>query len=725
MAAEPLTLPEAVRFLEQLHACAVNAGKAGSIARWISVFGADDRQRAVRRGLSLKAIRAVNDVPGRDIFARYPGATEDTYYQAALDAFIPRVRRQARVDALVTLAAQVVTIGQLARDVRDDKIAARLHTAAIPVWNVVRVLDMPVRKKGEVSALTPEEYAELFKKSAKADVVTRLRRVICMREVRKSGDQLLLRLMAPQTGTQIVAAFANGVPAGRLAAARTLGACNSAVLETHADLLKDTDRIWKLRPPLGSGSAKIAAEAGRTHAAAALTAFALAYAQYETGKVESALDVANNAVMALSFMGPAGALAGDILGVVLASIGAALSLLDEMWQDQAALATTFADDADKLSQGGKANAAALKGAASILAAVVPFGLSRLVGRTAKAGAAIAGEIEGAAARDARAAARPRSGTHGISGERQAAADVTTPVSPSKGEIQAARQTGADEVLAAARKPKPLKQPKYADVALPENQKATVERLAGRMFTDESQLAVPAALSPERAKVLGAAEANAADLRRRLAAHWAGALPRRGNQSAQQAAKEILDSVVKEGLTGSAANKEVRRRLFSRWRQRFLDAVGNDATLVTDLRDRAGVIFNRHAGEGGNAFGVPFRDAEGKVHMVGLDVDHATIGHAQAVEDALRTGDPEKLVSTVDAENLQLLTQRENRNFIEPIRKQDRVKWTPQPGREIDQWGRPDARGLPEIAPPSPVVETETDWLDWLSPARAPKRERVK
>ena len=60
-------------------------------------------------------------------------------------------------------------------------------------------------------------------------------------------------------------------------------------------------------------------------------------------------------------------------------------------------------------------------------------------------------------------------------------------------------------------------------------------------------------------------------------------------------------------------------------------------------------------------------------------------------EAFRTRDPKKLMSTIDSNGLQLLTERENRNFIEMIRKDNRTLW---------DWPSDVARDLPPVSLPS-------------------------
>jgi hypothetical protein len=99
--------------------------------------------------------------------------------------------------------------------------------------------------------------------------------------------------------------------------------------------------------------------------------------------------------------------------------------------------------------------------------------------------------------------------------------------------------------------------------------------------------------------------------------------------------------------------------------------------VKDLFDQAAVIFNRTAGKGGNAVQIPFRGADGD-YFVGLDINHAVIGHAKAVADALDANDSRYLLGTVDAKNLQFFTEHENRRFIEALRKINAEKWSVPP-----------------------------------------------
>ena len=107
-----------------------------------------------------------------------------------------------------------------------------------------------------------------------------------------------------------------------------------------------------------------------------------------------------------------------------------------MQQDRAAIATTFADDGDKLSKGGRTGVAVLKGVASIAAAVAPAGLARIVGRTARAGTTVAREVEVGASSDARAITRPESGAKQLTPANKALGAEPIPV-PAASKAEAA------------------------------------------------------------------------------------------------------------------------------------------------------------------------------------------------------------------------------------------------------------------------------------------------
>src|SRR5437867_2138673 len=261
--AESLSIQQAVRFLERVYGIAAQEGKAGSLTNWISVKDANDYNRALRRGVCLTAIRAVNDDPKHDIFSTFPGATDDLYYKAALDAFLPAIRMRAQSDALKTLDSQASTIDSIKRQVRDPQIARRLNGNAVKIQKVGSVLDLPVTDKARLPELTADEVKQIVNSQASGTVLSRLKRTIYMREARRSSDSTLLLLMAPPNGVAIVNAFAKNAAEGQRVAGETLDACNDAVVDMQISLNKVADYIWKFPPALGTGSTRLANEVGR------------------------------------------------------------------------------------------------------------------------------------------------------------------------------------------------------------------------------------------------------------------------------------------------------------------------------------------------------------------------------------------------------------------------------------------------------------------------------
>lgn len=119
---------------------------------------------------------------------------------------------------------------------------------------------------------------------------------------------------------------------------------------------------------------------------------------------------------------------------------------------------------------------------------------------------------------------------------------------------------------------------------------------------------------------------------------------------------------------SNPNKFVRERLYNLWRNRALRRIYRDAQLRAELREQAGIIVGRNPKTGTISLHIRTQGHGGRRVRTPIDFDHGQIRHADAVADAIRTGDFSHLVSTVASSNLQLMTGRENRNFIEALRE---------------------------------------------------------
>jgi hypothetical protein len=185
------------------------------------------------------------------------------------------------------------------------------------------------------------------------------------------------------------------------------------------------------------------------------------------------------------------------------------------------------------------------------------------------------------------------------------------------------------------------------------------RLLGRPLTGARAGAVRAGLR--------AADDAAAALQRRIAAHWDAALPRGGTDAvARRVFREL------KRANPSKPNEWVRQRLYSLWRNRAANRIYRDTALRQELREQAGIIVGRNAKTKSVSIHIRTKLPSGRSTQTPIDFDHSGIGHSDAVSRALREDDYRQLLSTVDPSNLQLMTGRENRNFIEALRQAERA-----------------------------------------------------
>jgi hypothetical protein len=187
---------------------------------------------------------------------------------------------------------------------------------------------------------------------------------------------------------------------------------------------------------------------------------------------------------------------------------------------------------------------------------------------------------------------------------------------------------------------------------------------GRLLGRRLSLTAPGIVKSD----LQAAERLAADVARRIRIHWNAAISKAGG--AAQTAQQVFERLRTAGPAN--ANEWVRANLFNLWRVRAMRRIYNDQKLVRDLKEKFGIIVGKNPST--NTISMHIRTkplTSGGRIQTPLDFDHATIGHTSAVAEALSTNDFRRLISTVDSSNLQLLTGRENRNFIEAIRKAEK------------------------------------------------------
>ena len=370
----PLLLQDAADLIEAVYkkATAPRAGlapRASRPERWIEPDPSDLEARAFFDSVLTEVIQH-GPLQGQI----YGLQAKRRLYRDAVNVLLPEVQKAARAWALATLAKQQTRVGSLAIVVRS--LSQQLHSAA-EVAKKDAQKDLPVT--------TPEEHAEITGKTHHRNtIVVRLERAHYMQAVRglpadpSGANKYLFYLMAHPRGVELVNRFARSADEGQEYATETISECQSAITETQVDLLTDNDLIWSF-PAALAGGVRGLGFGNRP----AITRFALTWATVKKGKVEAALELAGNAIMVLDLAGPIGAAAGEVLNFVLAAIGTAVSFLENVEKDQAATASAFADEAEKLSEGSRGVGTLLKGAVTIIAALgLPGTLRRVTGGSA-------------------------------------------------------------------------------------------------------------------------------------------------------------------------------------------------------------------------------------------------------------------------------------------------------------------------------------------------------
>lgn len=228
--------------------------------------------------------------------------------------------------------------------------------------------------------------------------------------------------------------------------------------------------------------------------------------------------------------------------------------------------------------------------------------------------------------------------------------------------EAFREFGGGAAAQAA--PKLAKPTARAFIFLTRLQPQVLGRLLGRPLSQSA-----ARLGTRAAQQ---AEDIAANIAARIRAHWDAALPK-GVRSAADAAQRAFDELKR--VNPANPNTFVRQRLYDAWRTRAMRRIYRDGALVRDLKEHAGIIVGRNPKTKTITIHVRTKSPTAKRVQTHLDFDHGATRHEDAVRAALRADDPRPLVSTVDSANLQLMTARENRNFIEALRKAEREMGT--------------------------------------------------
>jgi len=362
---------EAVRLIEAVYDNARERKVAGSIGTWIQ-----PPMNSTGRAVLDSLLSLVLNGDSRPEAATVRGQRQ--LYDRAVATLMPEVAAAARAWAISNLNKQELRIGQLLN--ATSMLAEQLHSDAGKAKATLPEV---------LPTLTPEEHRKIAdsRQGGGATVAIRVRRARYMYAVRQIDNKNLLLLMAHPRGVTLVDRWAEGVKEGREYSEETIEECRAAIRALIGDLGEDQGLIWRLPAAIGPGVASL----GR---GAPLAAFANAYGATQRRPLEAALDMAGNATLVLSLLGPVGSALGDILDVILSAVGTAVSFLDDLEQDQAATASAFADETERLSKGSRGIGTLLQGAATILsAAALPGAVKELVHRAAGARARVAAVVE--------------------------------------------------------------------------------------------------------------------------------------------------------------------------------------------------------------------------------------------------------------------------------------------------------------------------------------------
>ena len=369
---------------------------------------------------------------------------------------------------------------------------------------------------------------------------------------------------------------------------RELAEAVGEALKANADLAKrltdEPSRVWAFGAAIQQalGTPTVPGTRG-------LVKYAFVYAGSVKTPLEEALETIGVITTLLAAFGGPAAPVGVVADAVVQSASAAMAFLRQMDQDDAEAATLFERDADRLSEGGRYLAPAVQAVGALAAAVaVPHAVQDIL------------SVERSAARLPLRSGGPK---------------LTL---PSSAEVSQARKELAEQLEALAREAG-FQTPQYRDLHLTPQQTDVFAGVNGRMLRS-AERPLPTGLGPARTQELATAQGRAQSLLDRLAEHWSAARPGLGKQkeTAEQAAKRLLDEITSSPPATGTVNQAVRDALYDRWRSRFINRVKDDPALIADLGDWAGVVFTP-PGSKVTAFRVQAVDRNGAVQWVDLNL----------------------------------------------------------------------------------------------------------
>ena len=394
---------------------------ADTLRQWIDPDTGDAEARATLASVLSEAIQS-------GPLAVYGVDRKIEYYRAQLGVFMPVLEDAARTWAMKELTRQEIRIGSIQLFVRN-----RLHDVHVAASAVRKVV---TAKTFVLPLTTAEQMREITGESGGGGVtVTRLTRVQYMWAVndararskeKKSGASVsqasrdvdaynnLFYLMVHPRGVSLMEKLAASPGTGWVFANETFEESLGAIRALRADIASGDTLVWNFPPAVIAGLAEL----GR-RSDPGLNRFALAWAQTRKTRLESALDTAANVVLALSLVGGPVNVVAEVLDFALSAVQTAVSFIRDVEQDQAATATAFAAESERLSKGPRRLGTILQGAATIIQALA---LPASVSAITKSGKQIAKAVEQAPALPVRSTPHPETLARGVGRDTAGAMD---------------------------------------------------------------------------------------------------------------------------------------------------------------------------------------------------------------------------------------------------------------------------------------------------------------
>ena len=384
----------AADFLASVYTSAATRPHAGtvveSMARWIDPDSTDAESRA-----TLASV--VSDAVQRSSLTIYGLQAKIDYYKAQLREFMPIVQEAARTWMIHELTRQEIKVGQIQLFVRN-----RLHDVHVAARGVHKVV---TGEKFTLPTTTPAQMRDITGESRRGGVmVTRLTRVQYMWAVQDAREKIeqqnvktpdrtreaealdhLFYLMVHPRGVEMVQRFANSPGTGWPYANETFNETLDAIRILRADIASGDTVVWNFPPAVTAGVAELGRGGDK-----ALTGFALAWSRSRKNSIETALDIAGNVLMALALVGGPLNVISEVLDFSLSLVQTAVLFVRDVEQDQAAIATAFADEHKRLSKGPRRLGTVLQGAATIIQALA---LPATVSAIAKSGKRVVQTID--------------------------------------------------------------------------------------------------------------------------------------------------------------------------------------------------------------------------------------------------------------------------------------------------------------------------------------------